>query len=464
MMRTIRQKISTASFGLMRLAILAGLTVGLMAIGFASNRVPPELVLTAVAACPFALLTLTQRLEYSVLAIILAAGFVRFSLPTGTESRIVMSLLVTALFIALWIVQMLTRDKGLHLIPARFNVPLLAFIITAVISYGWSNAFRDPLISVWRTWPLVQLGGLAVMILLPGALLLTANVVSEIRWLKLLHWAIILIGVLALADYFLPIQLPFLNTGGLFSLWFVSLACAQALFNRRLALWLRLVLFGLAVVWMTIYFTTRVTWLSGWLPPLTALATISLLKSKRLFLIFLLLVVAYLVLNWSYYALTVWADERSESGESRLAAWMYNWQVTKKHLLFGTGPAGYAVYYMAYFPDKAMATHSNYIDILSQTGIVGLAFCLWTFVALGWTGSKLCMRLKGRGDFGEGFAAAAMAGGAGCIVAMGLGDWLFPFVYTQTIAGFDYAVYSWVLLGGMVALSNIYKPGEVVDA
>ena len=464
MMHTVRQKISTSSFALMRLAVLTGLAVGLMAIGFASNRMPPGLVLIAVAAYPVVLLALTHRLEYSVLGIILAAGFVRFSLPTGTESRIVMSLLVTALFVALWIVQMLTKDRGLHLKPARFNVPLLAFIVTAVISYGWSNAFRDPLIVVWHTWPFVQLGGLAVIVLLPGALLLTANVVSEIRWLKLLHWSMILIGILALADYFFHLRLFFLNTGGLFSLWFVSLACAQALFNKKLALWLRLVLFGLAVVWMIIYFVTRVTWLSGWLPPLAALATICLLKSKRLFLIFLLLVAVYLTLNWSYYALTVWTDERQESGETRLAAWACNWQVTGKHILFGTGPAGYAVYYMAYFPNEAMATHSNYIDILSQTGIVGLAFCLWFFGALGWMGYKLCMRLKGRGDFGEGFAAAALAGWAGCIVAMGLGDWLFPFVYTQTIAGFDYAVYSWIMLGSMAALSNIYKLGEVVDA
>jgi hypothetical protein len=43
---------------------------------------------------------------------------------------------------------------------------------------------------------------------------------------------------------------------------------------------------------------------------------------------------------------------------------------------------------------------------------------------------------------------------------MALGDWLFPFVYTQTIAGFDYAVYSWVFLGATVALSNIHAAGE----
>ncbi len=104
-----------------------------------------------------------------------------------------------------------------------------------------------------------------------------------------------------------------------------------------------------------------------------------------------------------------------------------------------------------------MATHNNYIDILSQTGIVGLFFCLWFFGALGWTGYKLSLRLKGTAEFSEGLANATLAGWVGCIVAMGLGDWLFPFVYTQTIAGFDYAVYSWILLGGMAALGSIYQ-------
>jgi O-antigen ligase len=303
-----------------------------------------------------------------------------------------------------------------------------------------------------------------VMVLLPGAFLLTANSISKIRWLKLLCWLMISIGALSLAAYFLHIEIPFLNTGGLFSLWFVSLTYAQTLFNRKLPSWLRLVLLGLVGSWVYIYFIIHVTWLSGWLPPLIALGTITFLKSKRLFLIFVLLLVIYVGLNWDYYAGTVLTAEAGESGYTRLAAWKQNWQVTGKHLLFGTGPAGYAAYYMSYFPTKAMATHSNYIDILSQTGIVGLFFCLWFFGALGWTGYKLSLRLKGSADFSEGFAAATLAGWVGCILAMGLGDWLFPFVYTQTIAGFDYAVYSWILLGGMVALSNMYKPGEVVDA
>jgi len=458
MLSAIRRRIPLSDSVLLRLAVFTGLLVGLVGIGFVTPRVSPEMVLMAVVAPPAVVLAISQ-LEYGVLAIIWTAAFVRFSVGTGTDSRIVASLMMAGLFLTLWLARMFTVDKKLSLKPSRTNVPLLAFILTMGISYVWGNAFRDPLVITWGTWPLVQLGGLGVMVLLPGAFLLTANTISEMRWLKILCWTMVLIGVLALVDYFLPIRFSFLNTGGLFSLWFVSLTYAQAAFNKRLSLWMRLVLLVLVGVWLYVYFVKRITWLSGWLPSLVAVAIITFFKSKRLALVLALLVVVYVVANWGYYRDTVLAGESDESGRTRMAAWQFNWRVTGKHLLFGTGPAGYAAYYMSYFPSDAMATHSNYIDIISQTGVVGMFFCLWFFGALTWTGYRVRRRLKGTGDFGEGLAHAALAGCVGCILAMGLGDWMFPFVYTQTIAGFDYAVYSWVLLGAILALDSIVLVG-----
>lgn len=458
MIQTIREQLSLSRLRLLRLVILGGVGIGLIGIGFIVTRVSPEWVLAATFA-PLAILLALDRLEYGVVGIVLTAAFVRFSLPTGTQSRIVASLVMTLIFLTLWPARMLVVEKRVRLKPLKTNRPLLAFIVTAIISYVWGNVFRDPLVMVWRTWPFVQLGGLAVMILLPGAFLLTVNCLSEMRWLKLLTGAMILVGGGALTSAFLGVRLSFLNTGGLFSLWFVSLTYAQALFNRRFPLWLRVTLLGVAGAWIYVYFIRRVTWLSGWLPPLVAVGIISLLKSRKLFLIFLLLVALYVGLNWEYYTGTVFEAESQESGYTRLDAWKHNWRVTGRHLLFGTGPAGYAAYYMSYFPTEAMATHNNYIDIISQTGIVGLFFCLWFFGALGWTGYRLFQYLKGAGNFDEGFAAAMLAGWAGCVLAMGLGDWMFPFVYTQTIAGFDYAVYSWVLLGGIGVLSDIARRG-----
>jgi len=456
MLGAIRHKLPVSDSTLIRSAILTGLVVGLLGLGFLAPRVRSELVLIAIAAPPVVLLALS-RLEYGVLAIILTAAFVRFSIGTGTGSRIVASLVMTAVFIVLWLTRMFVVDRNLRLKPSRVNAPLLGFIATAFVSYLWSNAFRDSLVVVWDSWPFVQIGALAVIILLPGAFLLTANAISEVRWLKALCWSMILIGVLSLASHYLHIEFPFLNTRGLFSLWFIALAYGQALYNTKLPLWLRVSLLGLVGAGMFIYLIRQVTWLSGWVPPLVAIVTITFLKSKRLFLVLVILAAAYLMLNWGYYTGTVLNAESAESGHTRLAAWEHNWRVTGKHLLFGTGPAGYAAYYMSYFPGEAMATHSNYIDVLSQVGILGLLLCLWFFGALGWTGYKLCLRLKGTGDFSEGLAAAALAGCVGCVVAMGLGDWLFPFVYTQTIAGFDYAVYSWVLLGGIVVLDDMCR-------
>lgn len=462
MIRAMRQRIPLSDSTLLRLVLLLSLAIGLLGIGLVTPRVSPELVLIAVAAPPVLLLALGQ-LEYGVLAIVLTAAFVRFSLSTGTASRVVASLLVTCVFLVLWMARAFVVDKRLRLKPSSTNVPLLAFVLTVFISYVWGNAFRDPLVVVKGSWTIVQLGGLAVMVLLPGAFLLTANTISELRWLKLLCGLFIFVGVLALVDKFLPIRFSFLNTGGLFSLWFVSLTYAQALFNRKMPFLVRLALLGLVGVWMYVYFAKQVTWLAGWLPSFVALVTISLIKSRRLFLLLLLLVAVYVGLKWNYYTGTVIAAESDESGDTRLAAWKQNWVVTKEHLLFGTGPAGYAAYYMSYFPTHAMATHSNYIDIVSQTGIVGLFSCVWFFGALAWEGFRLCMRLNGAGDFSAGLANGALAGCVGCILAMAIGDWLFPFVYTQTIAGFDYAVYSWVLLGTIVALNHMAPAGQTAE-
>ncbi len=458
MIHTIRQRIPARNSILLRVGVLAGLMVGLLGIGLMSTRWSPEmvlgLVLAAIGAPPIVILAL-ERLEYGVLAIVATAAFVRFTVPTGTESRIVASLLVTILFIMLWLIRMLTKEKRLYLKPSRINFPLLAFMLATVIAYIWGNAFRDPMVVVWGSWTIVQLGGLGVMLLLPGALLLTVNTISQVRWLELICWLMISIGLLSLAGRFLPLPLSFLNTGGLFSLCFVSLILGQALFNTRLSLPLRLALLGAAGLWMYIQLIGQVTWLSGWLPPLVAIVTLSFLKSKKLFIIFVLAAVVYLGLNWDYYVNTVLLAESEESGGTRQDAWMHNWKVTGKHILFGTGPVGYAAYYMSYFPSEAMATHNNYIDIIAQTGIVGLFFCLWFFGVLGRIGYKLCQRLQGTGDFSQGWANATLACWVGCMVALGLGDWMFPFVYTQTIAGFDYAVYSWILLGGIVVLDNI---------
>ncbi len=435
--------------------IIGGVILADLMLGYLALRLPPAYLVAAMAAVPILLITLRWP-EYGVLGILLTAAFVRVTLPTGTQSRIVASLVLTALLVTLWLVRNMVEKRPL-LKPSPVNRPILAILVASVVSYIWCLIFRDPLVVPWRTWPVVQIAALAVMLLLPGALLLTANVISNLRWLRVLYWATVGVGALSLLLKFVRVDARFINTGGLFSLWFVSLVYGQILFNRELSTSLRLAMVGLLALWMYDRFILNTRWLAGWVPPFLAIGVLTFLKSRKWFVVMLVIMAALLALEWRGFIQQVIAGESAESGVTRMAAWAVNWRVTGRHILFGTGPAGYAVYYMSYFPHEAMATHSNYIDILSQLGIVGLACYLWLLGAALTAGLRVQRALRGKGDFAEGLAAGTLGGCAGVILAMALGDWLIPFVYTQTIAGFDYAVYAWLWLGIMVRLEHAIR-------
>ena len=152
MIHAIRQRVPISSSVLIRLTVLVGLVVMLLGIGFVAPRVSPALVLIAVAA-PLVVLLALSRIEYGVLAIILTAAFVRFSLPTGTQSRIVASLLMTVIFIALWLAAATRPGKPRWLVhhvvfrlssaccPGQFRQPPLGSARTARASRTRRQAF-----------------------------------------------------------------------------------------------------------------------------------------------------------------------------------------------------------------------------------------------------------------------------------------------------------------------------------
>jgi hypothetical protein len=448
----LSNRLSSSGTAILRAAVLLALAGGLLAVGLLTAKLDPELVLLAVAA-PVLLVLMLNRPAWGVLGIVLAAATVRFTLPTGTESRIVMSLVLTAAMLGVW----LARAAALHRLetqPSRVHAPLLAFIAVCFISYVWSIAFRDPTLSIWSSWPFVQLGALGVMVLLPAALLLASNWFTDVRLIAALTAIIMGVGVLALIGYYTDLPTDFLQVSPLFPTWFCCLGLALALFNRRMPLALRGLLLVAVSTWIYFMFVAQFTWVSAWLPSMLAVGLVSLVRSRKLAAVLLALALLFGVYHQTFVNAS-FSQERTESLDTRLAAYQQNWQVTSRHLIFGTGPAGYAVYYMSYFPDNAMATHNNYVDLVSQTGIVGTVAFLAFLLALGRTARDLLRLTKGRDDFVRAFAVGSAGGLLAMVAAMGLGDWVLPFVYTQTISGFDYAVYSWICLGAMVAMQRI---------
>jgi O-antigen ligase/polysaccharide polymerase Wzy-like membrane protein len=448
--------------------VLCGIVGGASAVGYLVTQVNP-LLFAAALIVPLGVVALARRIELGLVAMLMSAIFVRFRLPTGTASEIVISLLLCGGIVVLWVVHMLVEDKRLSLKPSPVNAPLLGFIVTVVISLIWGRAFRDVLVHDSGS-PFVAVAAAAVMILLPISLLLVANLIQDVRWLRIMVWSWLAAGLvslvvsLAISFGIGPTRLLYqaayangvvwINTLGLFSMWYVSLALSLALFHKRLHWFVRAGLLVYVAGWVLWGFGLRMSWLSGWAPVFVAAAVVVFLRSKKLFV---LLLVVMVVGAGGYYWRTSFETEVSESGSTRLAAYAVNWRITGKHVLFGTGPAGYASYYMSYFPTEGTATHSNYLDVLAQTGVVGSFFILWFFGAQAWGGYALWRKLKGRGEFAESLSVAVLAGTVGGFLAMGLGDWLFPFAYTQGIVGFDGAVINWMFMGTLWSLYRICR-------
>jgi O-antigen ligase len=415
------------------------------------------LLLAAALIIPLAGVAVRLFIQFREVGPVLVL-FTGLFVPLGIQARgslVMVSLLLSTVFLGLWVLRMLVVERRFHFEPTLANRPLFGFMATVVISLVWSNIYRDVLVQVGASTIFVQISQALVMLCLGGLYLLVVNHLPTLKWLKALTVLLLAGGVLGLVNEFVIVILP-VQTRGTFTMWVVSVSLALLLFHRRLNVRTRLLLFALVLGWCYWSFGLRITWLASWLPTLVAIGVLLLMRSWKLLALAAVAAVIWAALNLSYIDSIVNA-ETDESGHTRLDAWLMNWRVTGEHLLFGTGPAGYAAYYMSYFPTRATATHNNYIDVVAQTGVVGLACYLGFFLAVAWQGWRLSRRLRGRGDFAEAMTLAALAGTFGCIVINAFGDWLIPFAYTQGILGYDYAAYNWLFMAAIPLIDRLTR-------
>lgn len=443
---------------LTRLAIALAVILFAAASGFLLSRENPILgfLLPAIPLGAAGVFLLEKRLYLGPVLILLAAGYLPFYLPTGTGSVLVDSLVLAVGVGGLWILRMLVVTRRREIAPSPVNLPVFGFMVTSVIAFVWSQVFRDPGMQISRSFLFVQVASTLIMVISPFLLLFVGNTVRELRWMKVMVALMIGVGVLGMVNELVVRVFP-VNFFGLAAMWAVAFAVALILVAREVPVVWKALLAVMALAILYTQFVRYLSWISGWLPGMVALVVILWFRSKRLFLAAVVVVTLFVLIDYARFEAN-FATESLESGDTRLAAWLVNWEFTRQHILFGMGPGGYASYYMTYIPTNAMATHSNYIDIFSGTGIIGIGFYFAIFVTLGWRGLVVYRRVRGRRDFTEALALATLGGWAGCVVIMAFGDWLIPFAYTQTIAGFDHSVYNWLFLGLILSLDFVTRP------
>jgi O-antigen ligase len=381
----------------------------------------------------------------SVLAVVVLATCVNFvSLPTGRDSRVVLSLAFAAVVCGLWLLRVL---RGEARVAQSVASPVVAFVAVGAFSWIWSKLTADALLWIWPSFSMVQIAALLVNALLPLMLLLTASVVRSQIWSERFVLLLVVVGVASLATrtFSLPIAVMLDNgTRGLFVAWSTGAAALLIFFRwRSSAMPWRAASVLLLVGNIYHYFFLHRLWMSGWLPMLAAIFCLAWLRSWKFGVAASTcgLVLAMLFARDLYETIVV--DNQREGGLQRIELWMMNLQHVANHPVFGLGPAGYAPYNMTYHPRDARSTHNNYFDVLAQTGVVGAACFVWLLASIGRGAWRVYTRASPQ-SFERGYAALALAVFFAALGAMMLGDWVLPFAYNQSITGFDNAVISWI--------------------
>jgi len=415
------------------------------------------LIILAIAA-----VILIRNPFWGLLILVFASLVIPFSIGTGTKSQINTSILLVAFLTGLWLIDMLVFKKTVTIKKSITFIPILLLSLVALLSFligqlpWFGNAIKAPIQA--------QLGGLSLFWLSTAAFLLTAHQIKQTKQLEWLVWTFLLITGILIIIRINPFPTSILNKlsssgiwGSMLWVWFVALSLSQLLINNDLRKSSKIFLsISLAIAFFQVYTGMR-SWASGWLPVTVTIIVILLFTYPRLGISLSIIGVIIIILKFSSIYNVIMATEEY-SAITRWEAWKVIIKMAKENPITGFGPANYYAY-SALFPLLGyyvnFNSHSQYFDLLAQTGILGLVFYLW-FAAeifhLGW--NLLKINIKG---FPKAYVIGVIAGLAGTITSGILGDWVIPFVYNIGLQGFRTSIFPWIFFGGLVSLSFINK-------
>lgn len=445
--------------------------IGVILLSLVIARTGPQISLLAVIiALPVLAVGGYQLIRYPPLGFLLILAIstvVKFDVPPVGLIAVVVLMLT-----ALWIFDMVVRQREISLVDSPTMTPLILFTAVVILAFivgqlPWFSIGQVPIDN--------QIGGLAIFIISFAAFILVAHQVRDIRWLK---WMVFLFLGLAAPAVLIGIRLipgwqqlnqlllhPKTTGGSLFWLWLAALAFSQAMFNKNLAMKWRVALIGMLLGYLYLALGRNRAWTSGWAPTFVALFVIVWVARPKWAMPLTMIGVAALILLFQPIYETVMIGDNEYSTVTRLEAWRIVAEISKVNPILGLGPGNYYNYTLL-FPILGwyveFNSHNNYVDILAQTGILGL-ICFFWFVAVTW---RLGWRLRNevpKDGFTQAFVYGALGGLAGSVAAGMLGDWVLPFVYNIGIYGLRSSILAWLFLGGLVAIDQMRRSGTSLD-
>jgi O-antigen ligase len=421
----------------------------------------------SVAALFIFLITI-RWMEVGFLVLILASFAVRLEIATGTRIPVNASVIGSIFLLVVWMLGMVVIEREIRLASLRVVGLALGFAIATTISLLIGNIPFFPQAQE-RASLNAQLGGWSIYVVSMGLFLLVGHRIRDLRWLRTMLWFfLILAGIYLLFRLYPPlfplrgkVFVPPQSFGSMFWTWLAALAFGQFLFNTDLSKDRRLLLGVLAGLVFFINLTQTRSWLSGWLHPLIAVFVILLLRSWRLGLILTAAAAILITLYGTFLNSQIFNTVEQYSLNSRAATLPIMLELIKASPFLGLGPSNY-YYYTPLYPILGwyvrFNSHNNYVDILAQTGLIGLGLVLFLFFELARMGFRL--KRRARDGFSRAYAVSAIGGLAAMFVSGFMGDWFLPFLYNIGFRGFRSSLFAWIFLGGLVAIEQIMRRQE----
>jgi hypothetical protein len=436
----------------MQFIIITGVILVSTVISFWGNSAL-YMILLSVLGTIVAIFALLRQPNLGFILVFLGGMFVRIVGPSELSAATV----IVAIMLGLWIMDMLVVQKKIKFIRSSVMIPLFTFLVITILAFFVGQI---PWFVFARQAPMAaQVGGLAIFVFSIGGLLLAAHLIKDVRWLKILTWTFFVLSAVYLLGrvFRLPMLISLYHTGftgqSMFWTWLVALLIGQLFYNHQLRLPAKALVFGLLAI--TLYESTfqGYDWKSGWVPPVVAVAALLAIRYRRLVVFIIPLLTAFAV----YIVLDLIAAD-SYSWGTRVDAWRIILEISRVSPLFGMGFANY-YWYTPLFPIRGWRvnfnSHSQFIDLLAQTGYVGLFVFLWLFFELGRLSWTVARKLPD--GFARGYAYGVLAGIIATLVAAFLGDWLLPFVYNVGLNGFRASILPWIFIGGVIALEQMLR-------
>lgn len=368
----------------------------------------------------------------------------------------------------LWVADMVIRERQIHLPNSRTVPPLIGFLAIVIVSFVVGQLPWYPVAQSNMTG---QLGGLLIFVTAVCAFLMTVSQIHDTRWLMAMVGLYLSLATIYLLSRIVPAFHSFntfivdpTSTGSPFWYWVAGHSFTQAVFNRKLPNGVRAIVIipCLMVLYVTL-FEIR-AWTSGWMPVLLALGVILWVGEARVAMAgsiaaFFGVILQLQALIGKY----IMVGDNEYSALTRFAAWRIIGEIVSVNPLLGLGPANYRAY-TKLFPILGwyveFNSHNQYVDIVAQTGLLGLACYLWFFAEAGVIAWRLLKRVP-EGGFERAYLYAAIGGLAATLFAGILGDWVMPFVYNGGANAMRASGMIWIFLGGLVVLDRIYLKDEV---